>query len=560
MKKNNFIKSLLFCMMLLAGFTVTGVKAECAETQIWPGTSIGSAPTMQIDKEYWAETNGLGYVSFVTPSQGGYIEFEYKNIDIDTSADVIVCTASGAQLDGGAAYPGSSKFLKFRSEPGKRNNSLMEPNTKYYVQVGEKPFYGTEYPGRVKIIVRFRQDNNPDGKAYAQDIQFNKEYTASIDGCADDGWEDTEKDNDYFKFTATSSGVHRFKITNAASKGSLNYAVRKWNSGECVKQVQGSDMKDFTYGGRTEEYDIVLEAGQTYYLRVMSEYVGDYTFSFSNQCVKSISMNATLNMKPNDTFKLNPTVSPAAAYNKTLKYTSSDSNVAYVNSSTGEVKAYRAGKTIITATATDGSNVSARCVVYVSPSKPYKPYWSNSSNSAIKLSWSSVSGASGYTVYRYNGKKWTAIKNTTATSFTVKKLKAGTGYKFKVRAYVNADGKRYSPYSDIGYFATKPKKTSISSISKLKKKKSGVGYYYRATIRWKKASGANRYKVYYRIPGSSYKYYVGLYKGTKATVTLYHSKYSTGSMKRTYYVVPIKNYGGQDYAGSYSKGKTYKFH
>ena len=95
--------------------------------------------------------------------------------------------------------------------------------------------------------------------------------------------------------------------------------------------------------------------------------------------------------------------------------------------------------------------------------------------------------------------------------------------------------------------------------SKLKKKSSAYGAYYRAKIKWKKVSGATSYKLYYRASGSSYKYLYKEYKGTSATVQFYKSKYSNTSLKYTFYVVPVKKYEGKSYTGSYSKGKTYKF-
>ncbi|MDO4556458.1 MAG: Ig-like domain-containing protein, partial [Lachnospiraceae bacterium] len=264
-------------------------------------------------------------------------------------------------------------------------------------------------------------------------------------------------------------------------------------------------------------------------------------------------------MNPGDKFTLNPTITPTGAYNKTLKYTSSNSDIAYVNPSTGEITAYKAGFAVITATATDGSNVTATCTVYVTPSTPSSVYHSSSSTSVIKVSWDSVYNASGYTLYRKSGSKWKAIKNTTATSYTVKKLKSGTGYQFRVRAYVTISGKKYySGYTSTGYLATKPGKAKITSIKKAKKTSYPYSITYRATIRWKKVSGATQYKVYYRYAGSSYKYYYGTFKGTKATVSQSISRYSSASKTRTFYVVAEKVYKNRTYTGSYSSGKKYK--
>ena len=550
MKRKQTKRTYLMMLLLLCGVLLGGSKVYAAETQFYPTTDKASAPVLGINNDgYYAVTNGLGYASFVTPAQGGYIEVEYKNISISGWAYAGVYTAIDEELARTDRSSGGSAIFRFRSEQGKRNDSQLEPNTKYYIQVGK-----TDCPGNVKIVIRFRPDNNPDGKEQAEEIRLNQEYTRSIDG-----YVGSDNDNDYFKFTATKSGAHHFTINNACS-GWLNYCVRKWNSDEYVKKTNGNDMKDDTYSGNTAEYDIVLEAGQTYYLDVWHDNIGNYTFSFSDQCVQSINMPAaSITLNYGENYTLNPTVTPKGAYNKTLNFSSDNSDIAYVNKTTGLISAEKPGKAIITATATDGSNTTAQCVVYVTPDKPSAPYCGKTTNTSIRLNWYSVYGADGYIVYLKSGNNWKAIKDTNSTSYNVKKLKAGSKYQFRIKAYVNADGKKYSLNSDIVKLATSPKKTSITKISKLKKKSSAYGAYYRAKIKWKKVSGATSYKLYYRASGSSYKYLYKEYKGTSATVQFYKSKYSNTSLKYTFYVVPVKKYEGKLYTGSYSKGKTYKF-
>ena len=62
----------------------------------------------------------------------------------------------------------------------------------------------------------------------------------------------------------------------------------------------------------------------------------------------------------------------------------------------------------------------------------------------VKLSWTKVSGAEGYIVYKYDSKKGfirvTKTKNTN-NSYTVSGLNKGTSYKFAVKAYKTIDGK-----------------------------------------------------------------------------------------------------------------------
>ena len=66
------------------------------------------------------------------------------------------------------------------------------------------------------------------------------------------------------------------------------------------------------------------------------------------------------------------------------------------------------------------------------------------SKDSVKLTWSKVAGADGYRVYVYNTKtkKYSIVaKNVTGTTYTVKGLKAGTSYKYAVKAYDTVSNK-----------------------------------------------------------------------------------------------------------------------
>lgn len=80
--------------------------------------------------------------------------------------------------------------------------------------------------------------------------------------------------------------------------------------------------------------------------------------------VSGVALNkkvATINVGKTVTVKA--TVTPANAANKTLSWTSSNTKIATV--SNGVVKGVKAGRVIITAKTTDGSNISATCTVTV---------------------------------------------------------------------------------------------------------------------------------------------------------------------------------------------------
>ena len=83
--------------------------------------------------------------------------------------------------------------------------------------------------------------------------------------------------------------------------------------------------------------------------------------------VSSISLPKEVSIVKTDAQKVNYTVKPAAADNQKLKWTSGNAVVASVDETTGIITANKVGDAVITATATDGSNVSASTTVHVTP-------------------------------------------------------------------------------------------------------------------------------------------------------------------------------------------------
>lgn len=78
----------------------------------------------------------------------------------------------------------------------------------------------------------------------------------------------------------------------------------------------------------------------------------------------------------------------------------------------------------------------------------------NSSASSVSLSWSKSSYADGYTAEIYKGGQWTKLTVSSGGNSalcTASSLQSGAKYKFRVRAYKNADGKIL--YSDYAYIS-----------------------------------------------------------------------------------------------------------
>ena len=73
------------------------------------------------------------------------------------------------------------------------------------------------------------------------------------------------------------------------------------------------------------------------------------------------------------------------------------------------------------------------------------------SSTSVTLQWNKGTTASGYQLQQYKNGKWTNIftpSKATETSYTVKRLKANTSYKFRIRAYKTyGNTKQYGSWS-----------------------------------------------------------------------------------------------------------------
>lgn len=133
---------------------------------------------------------------------------------------------------------------------------------------------------------------------------------------------------------------------------------------------------------------------------------------------------------------------------------------------------------------------------------------SASTYNAVKVTWSKVAGAAGYSVEQYNGKSWVLVKNTTATSYTFSKLKTNTDYYFRVRAYYKSGSK----YVFGNYAAVKVSTAPTYSTKVVVSKPTSTTL----TVAWKAVAGATGYRVYYSTNGKSWKYV----NTTKTSATL----------------------------------------
>ena len=171
---------------------------------------------------------------------------------------------------------------------------------------------------------------------------------------------------------------------------------------------------------------------------------------------------------------------------------------------------------------------------------------SSKTSTSVTLKWNKGTTASGYQLQQYKGGKWVTIytgTKATNTSYTVKKLKAGTaGYRFRIRAY-----KTYGNTKQYG---------SWSSEVKVNTNPYGVGGFKCSS----KSSTSVTLKLNEGTTAKSYQFqqhkdrkWVTIYTGTKATNTSYTEKgLKAGTAGYRFRIRAYKTYGNTKQYGSWS--------
>lgn len=176
---------------------------------------------------------------------------------------------------------------------------------------------------------------------------------------------------------------------------------------------------------------------------------------------------------------------------------------------------------------------------------------STSDNTSVTLKWNKVSGAAGYTVYRYSPSKKAYVKagTTEGTSLTVKSLYSGTKYTFRVIAYGKTTAGKVYDSNNYKLYKTA---TCPGVTKSIKVTKSAAEY---VTLQWESVKGATGYRVY--VYDSQAKKWVTSVKATtKLTATV--KNLVPGRSYNFAVKAYIKTDSGDVWAKTYTKitGKT----
>ena len=171
---------------------------------------------------------------------------------------------------------------------------------------------------------------------------------------------------------------------------------------------------------------------------------------------------------------------------------------------------------------------------------------SSKTSTSVTLKWNKGTTASGYQLQQYKDGKWVTIytgTKATDTSYTVKKLKAGTaGYRFRIRAYKTyGNTKQYGSWSSEVKVNTNP--YGVGGFKCSSKSSTSV------TLKWNKGTTASGYQLQQYKGGK----WVTIYTGTKATNTSYTVKgLKAGTAGYRFRIRAYKTYGNTKQYGSWS--------
>lgn len=162
------------------------------------------------------------------------------------------------------------------------------------------------------------------------------------------------------------------------------------------------------------------------------------------------------------------------------------------------------------------------------------------------ISWKKVSGATGYYVYRKPaaGGKWSKIADvgTSELKYKDSKVTANASYRYTVKAYYEASGKRYSgKYKTGDVIKAAP---AVQKVTSVKSEKNGI------RIRWKPQKKCDGYYIYRKKKGGSYQLIKKISNGNSS------SYLDKKAQKGVSYYYAVKAYVKEPYGNTYSKYKS----
>lgn len=363
----------------------------------------------------------------------GWLSVDYQGLSVNCSEIEIWNYDLTKQYSDKYVYGSSSISPKNHTE------CLALERGSYIVKI----YGGTygDFPGDYRVKASFKPANNNESSnndSFATAQNLNLKQTVK-------GFFSEDNRVDFYKIQLNSTKTVRFIFTSYIGTG----YIQLWDS-DYIEIEETGVYNASEDAPKTCVYEKKLTPG-TYYIKIypyeLFHDTGRYNLKYDEKVMtKSISVSGNKVVTEGQSLKLKAKISPSNTTDKTVEWSSADTNIASVDRKTGKVITYRPGKVNITAAAQDGSNVTKVVTVIVKPKKMNTPYGYKTAKTKAYVSWGSNYGVSGYQLQYSTNKKFknavTKKYSANKTTTTLKKL-GKHKYYIRVRGYVKKGRKYY---------------------------------------------------------------------------------------------------------------------
>ncbi len=495
-----------------------------------------------LNYEIWKSVSGGNFVKLATVSETSYID-----------ADVVL----------GGKYTYAVKAIAPKGE------SFLSDTTVEFIRIGE---IGKATPSIAPGGIMVSWDVAPEADSYAvfrnvngeweqigtalaaayldEDVVSNVTYSYAVAAIIGDSRgivnTDTPEEIKYIappsKLTAANSSGS-VKISWSAVEGATSYYLYRSSSeaGSSLDLIRVIPADTLSYTDKD------VENGATFVYTIRTndgEKLSSYSEAVSNMYLDAPTIKSIARDYTGVTFSWDK-IEGAEGY-RIYRRTEGETSWTFIETVSSDILKYTDTKAVngkrmyYTVRAESANGIStyiAKSIVFVAAPKLTT---SNVSN-GIQLKWDKNSVADSYKIYRKvkSTDSWAHLATVTSTSYLDKTAKAGTTYRYTIKA--NYDGV-YSHYNKSGWAVRR------LTTPALKEAKNGNGY---VSVTWGKVAGATGYRVYRKVNNASSWTYLG-----NVASTSYKDKDVNNKVSYTY---TVKAYYGTSLSAYNTKGVTVKY-
>lgn len=401
------------------------VKVEAA--------GITATPIALDDLWVSGEISTKGEVDFYkfTTRKAGWVKVTYQADDIGSSSVGVLNQDRSKSYWSENVYSSSSIDPKTVS-----STKALEPGT-YYIKVSGRY---AENVGNYRVKVAFESAGNNEEGSNNDDFRVAKSLGM---GQSVTGFLSEDDRVDFFRITVPSRKRIRLIFTSYFSTACMGI----WDN-DRIQLKENRVYSASKTNPQTYVYEETLNPG-TYFVKIYPYYnqTGKYVLKYTEKILtQKITISGKKEVVAGSSFTLKASVSPSNTTDKTIRWSSGDTSLAWVDSK-GKVTTYsKCGTVKITASAQDESNKTKVYTIVIKPKKLPQPYVSNFYGRKLYVSWNWSYGASGYEVqYAKNSKFNKAVTKKISknkTSVTISRM-SKQKYYVRVRAYYKKGKKTY---------------------------------------------------------------------------------------------------------------------